>query len=409
MHLVERHVIKRADPRFTAIDAAAFASKNLYNAASYAVRQSFIREGVYLTYHEMHRRLKDHETYQALPAKVAQWVLRLLDKNWQSFFEARSAWQADPSQFLGRPKLPGYKDKQKGRNLLVYTIQALSIPALSIPALRQGVIAPSMLGITIETQQQNVQQVRIVPRTDFYIVEVIYEHVPVQATVDPALHAGVDIGINNLATLASDQPGFIPRIVNGRPVKSSNQYYNKRRAELQSRLGRTGSSHRLERLTTRRTRRIDHDLHTASRRIVDLLVAEGIGTLVIGKNPLWKQEVRLGRRTNQQFVGIPHARFIEMLTYKAELVGIQVLVTEESYTSKASFLDADPLPVYDADRHETPAFSGKRVKRGLYRAADGTPINADVNGAYNIIRKVASEAFAQGSRGCVVHPLRLAA
>jgi putative transposase len=289
MQLVERHVIKRADPRFTVIDAAAFASKNLYNAANYAVRQSFIREGVYLNYHEMHRRMKDHEAYQALPAKVAQWVLRLLDKNWQSFFAARSAWQADPSQFLGRPKLPGYKDKQQGRNLLVYTTQALSIPAL-----RQSVIAPSMLGITIETQQQNVQQVRIVPRLDFYIVEVIYEHVPVQATVDHALHAGCDIDVDNLATLASDKPGFIPRIVNGRPVKSSNQYYNKRRAELQSRLGRTGTSHRLERLTTRRTRRIDHYLHMASRRIIDLLVAEGIGTLVIGKNPLWKQEVRLG-------------------------------------------------------------------------------------------------------------------
>src|SRR5258706_13803540 len=112
MHLVERHVIKRADPCFAAIDRAAFASKNLYNAANYAVRQSFIHEGVYLTYPEMHRRMKDHEAYQALPAKVAQWVLRLLDKNWQSFFEARSAWQTHPSQFLGRPKLPSYKGKQ---------------------------------------------------------------------------------------------------------------------------------------------------------------------------------------------------------------------------------------------------------------------------------------------------------
>ncbi len=117
----------------------------------------------------------------------------------------------------------------------------------------------------------------------------------------------------------------------------------------------------------------------------------------------------MGRRNNQNFLSIPNTRFIEMLTYKAELVGIQVLVTEESSTSTASFLDADPLLVYDADRHETPAFSGKRAKRGLYRAADGTPINADVNGAYNIIRKVAPEAFAQGSRGCVVHPVRLAA
>jgi transposase len=130
---------------------------------------------------------------------------------------------------------------------------------------------------------------------------------------------------------------------------------------------------------------------------------------VIGKNPLWKQEVNLGRRTNQNFVSIPHARFIEMLTYKAQLVGTQVKVTEESYTSKASFLDADPLPVYpvsDAPREEPPTFSGRRVKRGLYRAGDGWHINGDVNGAYNIMRKVAPDAFAQGSRGCVVHPIR---
>jgi putative transposase len=225
------------------------------------------------------------------------------------------------------------------------------------------VIVPAMLGITSATQQQNVPQVRIVPRLEFYIVEVISEHVPVQAAVDPALHAGCDIGVDNLATLASDQPGFIPRIVNGRPVKSSNQYYNKRRAALQRQLGHKGTGHRLERLTTRRTRRIDHYLHTASRRLVDLLVAEGIGTLVIGKNPLWKQEVRLGWRTNQQFVCIPHARCIALLTSKAELVGIQVRVSEESSTSKASFLDADPLPVYDADRHQPPAFSGTRVQR----------------------------------------------
>jgi putative transposase len=136
-------------------------------------------------------------------------------------------------------------------------------------------------------------------------------------------------------------------------------------------------------------------------------VAEGIGTLCIGKHPLWKQHANMGRRTNQRFVAVPHARFIAMLTYKAELVGIQVLVTEERYTSKASFLDADPLPIFDPAQ-PAPAFSGRRVKRGLYRAADGRHINADVNGAYNIMRKVAPDAFTQGSRGCVVHPIRLA-
>ncbi len=403
MQLVERHVIKRADVRYAPIDAAAFASKNLYNAANYVVRQSFIQAGVYLDYQEMHRRMTDHEAYQALPAKVAQWVLRLLDQNWQSYFATLAAWQVDPSKFLGRPRLPGYKDKQKGRNLLVYTIQALSIPAL-----RAGWIVPSMLGINVKTRVKSVQQVRIIHRIGFYVVEVIYAQEPIPAAVNPALRAGVDIGLNNLAMLTSDKPGFVPRVVNGRPVKSINQFYNKRRAELQSRLGETHTSRRLECITTKRNRRIDHYLHTASCRIIDLLVAEGIGALCIGQNPHWKQEVNLGRRNNQNFVSVPHARFIEMLTYKAELVGIRVTITEESYTSQASFLDADPLPVYDAQRQEAPIFSGRRVKRGLYRASDGMSINADVNGAYNIIRKVAPDAFARGSRGCVVHPIRLA-
>src|SRR5262249_28778868 len=156
---------------------------------------------------------------------------------------------------------------------------------------------------------------------------------------------------------------------------------------------------------THRTRQIDHYLHTASRRIIDLLVAEGIGTLCIGKNPMWKQEANMGRRTNQNFVSVPHARFIAMLTYKAALVGIQVHITEESYTSKGSFLDADPLPVYGAAN--TPAFSGRRVKHGLYRAADGRHINADVNGSYNIIRKVLPDAFGKGIAGAAVHPVRL--
>jgi putative transposase len=138
---------------------------------------------------------------------------------------------------------------------------------------------------------------------------------------------------------------------------------------LQRKLAKTGTTAQMERLTAHRTRQIDHYLHTASRRIIDLLVADSIGTLVIGKNPLWKQDANLGRRGNQNFVSVPHARFIEMLTYKAELVGIRVLVTEESYTSKTSFLDADPLPVYGTA--ETPTFSGKRVKRGLYQTAKG--------------------------------------
>jgi putative transposase len=149
-------------------------------------------------------------------------------------------------------------------------------------------------------------------------------------------------------------------------------------------------------------------LHAASKTIISLLVQEGIGTLVIGKNPLWKQEVNLGRVNNQHFVHIPHARFIEMLRYKAELAGITVTVQEESYTSKASFLDLDPLPVYDQERDEQPAFSGKRVARGLYRARSGRRIQADVNASYNIGRKAFPNSFGQGIEAALaVRPVAL--
>ncbi|GCE21708.1 hypothetical protein KDK_55080 [Dictyobacter kobayashii] len=158
MQLVEQHVIKNTDPRFAALDRAAFASKNLYNAALYEIRQHFIFTGAYLNYNALDKIMQKHEAYRALPAKVSQQVLRLLDKNWMSFFAALKTYKDDPSRFLGRPKLPAYKDKKDGRNMLVYTIQALSLPAL-----RKGIIKPSQLGIEVRTRQRNVDQVRIVP------------------------------------------------------------------------------------------------------------------------------------------------------------------------------------------------------------------------------------------------------
>src|SRR5258706_16303631 len=294
------------------------------------------------------------------------------------------------------------------RNVLTYTMQAIS---QSKKTLQRGMIKPSQLPIMVKTQQDpaTIKQVRVVPKKGFYVVEIVYEKAVTRAKVDPSFCVGMDLGVTNLAAIASTREGFAPRLVNGRPLKAWNQWYNKRMKELRKLLpkaDRERVTQQMERITNTRNRRIDHYLHTASKRIIDLLVAEGIGTVIIGKNPLWKQESNMGRRGNQNFVSVPHARFIEMLTYKAELVGIQVKLTEESYTSKASFLDADPLPVYGDE--DIPAFSGRRVKRGLYRAADGRHINADVNGSYNIVRKVAPDAFAQGGRGCVVHPIRLA-
>ncbi len=402
MQLTEQQIIHRDDPRFAVIDTAAFKSKNLYNAANYEVRQAFFREGTYLTSNEMDKLMQPHEAYKALSAKVAQQVLKQLAEAWKAFREAKAVYRENASKFTGYPRLPRYKHKTEGRNLLIYTIQALSQPAL-----KDGLIRPSQLPIMVKTEQRQVQQVRIVPKIGYYTVEVVYEKQAQPATVDPALYAGLDPGVTNLAAIASNKEGFIPRIVNGRPLKAWNQWYNMRMAELRHQEGTDYFTRQMERVTNKRNRRIAHYLHTASRRTIDLLVAEGIGTLFVGKNPLWKQKVNHGKVKNQNFVCIPHAKFIEMLIYKAELVGITVIVTEESYTSKASFLDLDELPIYDSKCEKEPVFSGKRIKRGLYRAKDGCVINADINGAYNTIRKRRPDAFAKGVAGYRVHPIRL--
>jgi len=405
-------MISKTDARFELIDRAAFASKNLYNAALYEIRQHFIFAGKYLNYNQMDKRMQKHEAYRLLPRKVSQQVLKLLDKNWASYFAAIKAYEEDPSKFLGRPKLPGYKDKQEGRNVLVYTIQAISKTAL-----RNGIIKPSQLGIEIRTRHRNVDQVRIVPKkSGCYIVEVVYTEVEVQEEVNHSLVAAIDIGVNNLVALTSNKRGFVPRLVNGRPIKSVNQYYNKRVSKMQKSMSSNHhTSRKIERVAAKRTRRIDHYMHTASRRIIDLLVAEGIGTLVIGKNAGWKQECKMSRKNNQHFVQLPHARFIDMLTYKAKLVGIEVLVQEESYTSRASFLDLDPIPVYGEKDADKVKFNGRRITRGMYKSKSGRNLSADINGSYNIMRKALPNVFTDNGiedvnkaiRSLVVHPERI--
>jgi putative transposase len=411
MKLVERHLVKKNDPRFAVIDAAAFASKNLYNQANYQIRQAFIHQGKYLPYAEVFHVVKKMDCYKALPAKVANSILILLHKNWIAFFEALEAYKTDPSTFTGRPRLPKYKDKGKGRNILLYDTQALGKRAFE----KTGKLLPSGLPIEIETcitQWRQVAQVRIVPRLDGYLMEVVYEQQEEQADVDPKLVAALDPGVNVLAALTSNKPGFVPRLVSGKPLKSLNQSYNKQRAHLQSQLSheKRFTCRSLDQLTTKRNRRVDSYLHTASRRIIDLLVAEGIGTLIIGKNPLWKQEGKMGKRNTQQFVQIPHARFIDQLVYKAKLVGITVILQEESYTSKASFLDNDPIPTYRAGQSGKQVFSGKRIARSWYRTKDGTVLHADINGSYNILRKSSSDPsqLGRGVGGAAVLPRRLA-
>jgi putative transposase len=385
MQLVEQHIISKGDPRYTRIDQAAFASKNLWNLANYYVRQSFIFEHKYLDNAAVYHLVKSSDAYRALRAKVSNQVLIQLHNAWLGFFEAMEKWKEHPERFTGRPRLPGYQPKTAGRNLLDFELGAVWKRELD-----RGLIAVSSLGVLVQTAQERstLDQVRIVPKAEHYVVEVVYQFEPTQAQTDPGLFVALDLGVNVLAALTSNKPGFIPLLVNGRPVKATNQLYNKQRAREQLNLARGKwprlTSHRLDRITTKRNRRIMHYLHTASRRMIELLVEEGIGTLIIGKNPFWKQCV--------EFVQIPHAKLIELLTYKAALVGIRVVLAEESYTSRASFLDRDAIPVYDPKRSEEPRFSGRRYGRWYY-AGGKRIIHSDINGSYNIGRKVIPTAF----------------
>jgi putative transposase len=398
MQLVEQHRIDRYDPRWKAIDDATFTSKNLYNAVMYIKRQAYIHEGHrVIPYADLDKHLQPTDEYRALPAKVAQWVLKQVCAAWDSYFAACAEWERNPGKFLGHPKLPKYLDKQ-GRNLLVYTAQAISRAPKNA-----GWIVPSHVPIRVATKRNHDQiaQVRLVPKATHYVVEVVYERPLIPQPVDPTLIASVDIGVNNLAAITANKPKFIPRLVNGRPLKSINQYYNKRRAKMQAKLPKDQfTSRAFDEMTDARQRAITSYLHTASRAIIALLAEEGIGTLVIGKNVGWKQEANMGKKNNQSFVFIPHARFIDMLTYKAELVGIRVVTIEESHTSKCSFLDLEPICHHDR-------YLGKRVKRGLFRSSTGQEMNADINGSYNILRRFAPDAFPQGVASCRLCPIPL--
>ena len=406
MQLVERHMIKKGHSLYKELDSISFLSKNLYNKANYIIRQEFIKtskekergkreKANWIRYGELQKMMQDSKDfdYMQLPAKVSQQVLRTLDKSWSSFFRSIKVWKKGNSGHTGRPKLPKYKDKKNGRNILTYTIQAISKKGL-----KNGIILLSKTNVKIKTRKTDIQQVRVVPKIDHYVIEVVYKREIVQAKVDKNKIAGVDLGVNNLATVTSNQ-NVSPLLINGRPLKSMNQFYNKERARLQSFVG-DKSSNKLRSLTNKRNRKVDDYLHRASKEIVTHLIKNEIGTVVIGKNKLWKMESNIGKKNNQNFINIPHARLIEMIAYKCELVGILVIIKEESYTSKCSFIDFEEMK-----HHEN--YMGYRKHRGLFITKDRLKINADCNGSGNIIRKEFPNAFSDGIEGVVVRPLRV--
>ncbi|MDJ0533039.1 MAG: transposase [Xenococcaceae cyanobacterium MO_207.B15] len=404
MRQVERHIVQQNNPFWQEIDRLCFLSKNLYNYANYIIRQAFIFDSVYLGFNQVYHKVKNSADYQALPAKVSQQVLRTLAQNWQSFFKANQAYNQTPNLFTGRPSLPKYKHKRRGRNLVTYPLDAISKRWL-----KKERVKLSGTNIIVATRVKNIVQARIIPKVGQYIIEIVYEKAEEDTVSNPLAVAAIDIGVNNLATLTSNQKGFIPILVNGRPLKSINQFYNKRKAILCSLLAKDSlTSKQIQRITANRNNRIETYLHQASRWIINYLDKQGISQLIIGQNPLWKQKINNGKKNNQNFVSIPHSRLIEMLRYKGEFKGIKIETSEESYTSRASFLNLDVIPNYGDENAKEIKFSGYRESRGMYKIkGEKTRINADINGSLNILRKVVPTAFSQGIEGVVVRPIRV--
>lgn len=405
MQLVEKHIINRNNEFFNECDSLAFKTKNLYNSCLYVVRQAYIKDKTNLLY-ELHNLMKNTEDYKTLPAKVASTVLLMVQHNFKSFFKANAEYYSNPSKFKGRPRLPKYLDKEKGRFVVSYTNQAISKKIFKTSnkiKLSQSIIEFK----TKITDFKQINCIRIIPRLDYYVIEVIYTIPDTEIKQNNNRYMSIDLGVNNLATLTSNVKGINPIIINGKPLKSINQFYNKRLSHYQSVLenrNHSKTSKRTRKLTNKRTNKIDNYLHKASKEIVSLASTNNLNTIIIGKNDGWKQETNMAKSANQTFVNIPHSRFIQMIQYKCEIEGINVILQEESYTSKASFLNLDFIPVYGvSDNHE---FSGYRKSRGLYKIKDkSTLINADVNGSYNIMRKAIPNLFEDGIEGVGVHPI----
>lgn len=395
----EKHAIRKSQPGYGILMEFCRRSKSLYNHANYLVRQKFIKEDVWLRYEKLDKLLKqdkEHPDYRNMPtAQSAQQVLRLLDSSWKSFFAAMKDWKGHPEKYLGRPKIPGYL-KKDGRQCLILTNQNCRIKddVLEFPKVFDGFsIRPKFLS---DERFLSFQQARILPRKDSVIVELVYKIRPDARRDYNGRCISMDIGVNNLAAVVSNW-GDRPFIMNGRPLKSMNQFMNKERAHCQSVLKKTNGgemSGRIRKLLSKRGHKINDYLHKASRYIINYCLSHDVTLIVIGKNRNWKQECNLGKRANQNFIQIPFDRFITMLEYKAREHGMTVVTTEESYTSGTSFID-DEEPVrecYDKKR---------RVHRGLFVSDKGIMINADVNGAYQIMKKVIPIKW---DRGCVLHP-----
>ena len=374
MVLVEKHIIKPSHQYYDELDHLCLLSKNLYNSTIYTVRQYYFANKQFFNYQAVNKLFVsgNQPDYRALPAKVAKHTQMLVDRNFKSFF---ALLELKAQGKYNKPiKIPRYL-KKTGKQVAHYEKGALSFKA-------KGFIKLSKTHIKIKTKltKDVVQFVRLIPRNNYIAIEIGYNvNEPEQKTNNNIL--AIDIGVNNIASCVTTDGDKL--LVNGKPLKYINHNYNKEVANAKSKLKTThnqNSSKYISQIINKRNNRINDYLHKITTYIVNHAVSKNIGTIVVGYNKEWKQDTNMGKVNNQNFVHIPFYRLINLLEYKCRLKGIKFQTITESYTSKCSFVDNEEIK-----KHTT--YSGKRISREWFKTKDGLIINADINGAYNILKK----------------------
>ena len=392
MNLTEKEIIYSTDERFDLIKELCHLSKNLYNACLYDVRQYYFETKSYRPW-KLQKSIfikNDNPDYYALQSNLAGEVFKQVGEQFISFFN---------NKLNKKKKIPKYKDKN-GYNLVVFPKLAISkqIEFDETKQIYTYTLCKKSYNLKIKSTQSNVKMVKFVydEVNDLIKCFKIYEVEQSKLKKDNSRYFSIDPGLNNIVSIYNNI-GIRPLLYNGRPIKSINQYYNKTKAKMQSELPtNVKSSKKLRQLSFKRNNKIGYEMHKISTHIINEAVQNNISKIIIGNNVGWKENINIGRRNNQNFVNIPHTKLFNQLLYKGLMNGIEVIFTEESYTSKASFFDKDELPVYG--QNDNYKFSGRRIYRGLYKDSKGNLWNADLNGGGNIMRKVSDRAAYKGIR-----------
>lgn len=390
-------------------------SNNLYNVALYNIRQYFFNEKQFFTYESNYYKCKENENYALLQAGVAQQTLKVADRSFKSFFNLLKKCKTGDYRYHD-VKIPHYRKKGGYFNLILST-NAISVVNgyFKLPISRgYRKSHPYMEDILIPYMERlngvELKEVRICPHDNgrYFKIQYVYRWYKKETLVNPDNIMAIDLGVENLATCVSNVE--TPFIMNGRKLKSINQYWNKEKARLQSIAMKQGmrTTHQINRITIKRNNCVNDIIKKTARYIINNCIEHQIGTLIVGYNKDFKRSVNIGKINNQNFVQIPLSNLRQQLEFLCWTYGISYIEQEESYTSKSSFIDNDILPEYKAEQPYLGQFSGKRIHRGLYQSKDGIVINADVNGAANIGRKCKQNfTFEELYSGLLASPKRI--